>query len=634
MSSSSVDLAKSGIPEEPTAVEGLAPVETENQSAPPVENSTVSAAEPGTPDCPEAGTGLGEGNEAKDDVDVTAGVVEGNEAKDDIDVTAGASPVEGLLMNGSAVYNGEAAATEQEPCNGEAAATEQEPSNGEAEPAEQELCNEEAAAAAEQDPCNGEAAAAEKELCNGEAAAAEQELCNGGAAAAEQEPCNGEDAAAGQEPCNGEAAAVEQEPFPKTLEDAEALFQKGCDALKADDLVEAVDSLSRALEIRVAHFGELAPECASTYYKYGCALLYKAQDEADPFNENAALAKKAEASSKNVTEGTSGKVGEGEPSEAPTTEVPVKDDKGKGSISDQDGIESMDGGKMDKEEGAEGEESDEEDAGEDVDVEGEDEEDSDLDLAWKMLESARVILDKQEDTVEKVDVISALGDVSLEREDFQTSASDYLRALSILERLEEPNSRHISQLCFKICLALQMQNKIPDALSYCQRAYLLCASRMQKLTDEAETSKGESSGKDAQTNNVLEGDLHNGTLATSAVDDEVDVLKGLMSDLSDKIEDLKAMMSAPPLSEVLQALYDDKSVSQDKNACMSVNSSHEVAATTNNGFDQPSLPAVPSSGNVTHLGVVGRGVKRATPVPVDVSEPATKKLSIDPSSTE
>lgn len=33
---------------------------------------------------------------------------------------------------------------------------------------------------------------------------------------------------------------------------------------------------------RVANFGELAPECAQTYYKYGCALLYKAQEEADP----------------------------------------------------------------------------------------------------------------------------------------------------------------------------------------------------------------------------------------------------------------------------------------------------------------------------------------------------------------
>lgn len=33
---------------------------------------------------------------------------------------------------------------------------------------------------------------------------------------------------------------------------------------------------------RAAHFGELAPECVKAYYKYGCALLYKAQEEADP----------------------------------------------------------------------------------------------------------------------------------------------------------------------------------------------------------------------------------------------------------------------------------------------------------------------------------------------------------------
>ena len=36
------------------------------------------------------------------------------------------------------------------------------------------------------------------------------------------------------------------------------------------------------MKYRVAHYGELAPECVHTYYKYGCALLYKAQEEADP----------------------------------------------------------------------------------------------------------------------------------------------------------------------------------------------------------------------------------------------------------------------------------------------------------------------------------------------------------------
>eukprot|EP01018_Ginkgo_biloba_P021720 Gb_04691 [translate_table: standard] len=82
------------------------------------------------------------------------------------------------------------------------------------------------------------------------------------------------------------------EPLSKTLENADVLFQKGSDALKADDFTEAIDCLSRALEIRVAHYSEVAPECALTYYKYGSALLYKVETEADPLNESVALAQK------------------------------------------------------------------------------------------------------------------------------------------------------------------------------------------------------------------------------------------------------------------------------------------------------------------------------------------------------
>lgn len=74
------------------------------------------------------------------------------------------------------------------------------------------------------------------------------------------------------------------------------------------------------LHCRVAHFGELAPECATSYYKYGCALLYKAQDEADPLNASVALEKKAQASMKNVSNGTSEKDGEEESSEVPASE--------------------------------------------------------------------------------------------------------------------------------------------------------------------------------------------------------------------------------------------------------------------------------------------------------------------------
>lgn len=45
-----------------------------------------------------------------------------------------------------------------------------------------------------------------------------------------------------------------------------------------------------------------------------------------------------------------------------------------------------------------------------------DEDESDLDLAWKMLDVARAILEKHSvSSMEKVDVLSALAEVALER---------------------------------------------------------------------------------------------------------------------------------------------------------------------------------------------------------------------------
>lgn len=45
-----------------------------------------------------------------------------------------------------------------------------------------------------------------------------------------------------------------------------------------------------------------------------------------------------------------------------------------------------------------------------------DEDESDLDLAWKMLDIARAIVEKQSvNTMEQVDILSTLGDVALER---------------------------------------------------------------------------------------------------------------------------------------------------------------------------------------------------------------------------
>ena len=65
-----------------------------------------------------------------------------------------------------------------------------------------------------------------------------------------------------------------------------------------------------------------------------------------------------------------------------------------------------------KEEGEDGEDCQDDDIS-DADA---DEDESDLDTAWKMLDIARAITDKHStDTMEKVDILCALAEISLER---------------------------------------------------------------------------------------------------------------------------------------------------------------------------------------------------------------------------
>ncbi|CAM0880661.1 unnamed protein product [Alopecurus aequalis] len=67
----------------------------------------------------------------------------------------------------------------------------------------------------------------------------------------------------------------------KALELAQQLFNSGSNSIERMDFVNAVHCLSQSLDIRVGHYGKLATECATTYYIYGCALLYKARQSTD-----------------------------------------------------------------------------------------------------------------------------------------------------------------------------------------------------------------------------------------------------------------------------------------------------------------------------------------------------------------
>ncbi|XP_027359691.1 NASP-related protein sim3 [Abrus precatorius] len=399
---------------------------------------------------------------------------------------------------------------------------------------------------------------------------------------------------------NAETSSVASGSDPqKSLELADEFMDKGSKAMKENDFGEAADNFSRALEIRVSHYGELAPECVHTYYKYGCALLYKAQEEADPLAD---VPKKEDGSQHGSNKDGSVKSSMNAESSTASFSSNVEQD-----VTSNDQGAAVDDGSTKNDQEEDGEDSDAEDLAE------ADEDETDLDLAWKMLDIARAIVEKQSvNTMEQVDILSTLADVALEREDFETSLSDYRKALSILEQLVEPDDRKIADLNFRVCLCLEVSSKPQEAIAYCQKATSVCKARLSRLTNEVKSLDLTSASdleQDAKTCPRSESNI-------SVVDKqaEIETLTGLSSELEKKLEDLQQLVSNPKsiLSEIL-------GIAAAKAGCAkaspgTVSSSQLATANSGGGFDSPTISTAHTNGSagVTHLGVVGRGVKRAS----------------------
>ncbi|CAK9879667.1 unnamed protein product [Sphagnum jensenii] len=433
------------------------------------------------------------------------------------------------------------------------------------------------------------------------------------------------------ETCNTDG----EESKKGVLYDAQRLYDLGCGALRVEAYDEAADCLSKALEIRVQHYGELALECATTYYKYGCALFDRVQSESDPLGDKA------------------------EPKEFEEGPSSPGASKGKGFLHHSS-----------KEDPADNEEGDEDGEGDGDQVE---EEEGDLEDAWKMLEFARVIHEKHGCcTIETVDIITKLADINCFKEDYKTCFEDYSNALHILEGLVEPDSRILAELHFKIGLAHQLDLKPKEALGYCNNAVAICEARVQRLKEELAGAKNQQTQAELQgvpeasekagslsvlkDESTTEGPEGNSELSAPAdevlpaKEDQEDIVVALeaeikdieesLLDLREKADELKEMATAPSLVEALQAANPEAvaSLKQIVAAVSQASGSSNGGAnapSSSDAFDAPSLGGASSSAVVTHLGVVGRGVKRAAPIAVSSDEVSRttatqpKKRSLD-----
>ena len=255
----------------------------------------------------------------------------------------------------------------------------------------------------------------------------------------------------------------------------EALYAGAKQALAEGEYGAAVEALTRVLEARVGRHGELAVEVAPCYFLYGRALFLKAREEQDVFGdpvrqaaEQKALQQQAaqEAAAALVGKGKA-KVADAGPAQPPAAAAAAA---AEAEEEEEEGLESE-----------------------------EEEEENDMELAWRMIELARVLFERAGGhTREVAEAYLALGELSYEREDFDTGLADFQAAIRLLEAAAPREERLLASAYLNACTALHSKSltlqgeaekaaACHEAKGFCEQAMrALEACKAQPGADEAE----------------------------------------------------------------------------------------------------------------------------------------------------
>eukprot|EP00092_Neocalanus_flemingeri_P020360 GFUD01022058.1.p1 GENE.GFUD01022058.1~~GFUD01022058.1.p1 ORF type:complete len:382 (+),score=135.60 GFUD01022058.1:114-1259(+) len=281
----------------------------------------------------------------------------------------------------------------------------------------------------------------------------------------------------------------------EVTEEATTYLVTGKRHLLVSDIPAAVSSLAQACELLSAHFGETAKECAESYFYYGKSLLELSRMES----------------------GVLGNALEGVPEEGDDANTSSKiEDPAKMTEDEKEEVEEIVGEAMEKnfqslceskdEENDMEESGDSQDEGMDegVSVEGEtkeskvtgestekmeDEEPSNLQLAWEMLELAKIVYTKQVESGEgiKIEVeerlcstILTLGEVSIENENYSQAVEDIQLCIKKVKSLPK-DSRIIAEAHYQLGVAQGFHAKFDEAVESLNSAISIIKERMKNI---------------------------------------------------------------------------------------------------------------------------------------------------------
>ncbi|CAL4098221.1 unnamed protein product, partial [Meganyctiphanes norvegica] len=238
------------------------------------------------------------------------------------------------------------------------------------------------------------------------------------------------------------------------------------------------------------------------------------------------------------------------------SESPVKDkkedsamdtDSGKKSTDDessQDG-DSQDGESQEEgEEGGEGQEEGGEDGEEEKEGEGEkteeEEEDvSNLQLAWEMLELAKVIYQRQEEgnkamSLKTAGVFLKLGEVGLESENYPQSIEDFQSCLKIQETHMEADDRCLAETHYQLGVAHSFSDDFDNSIESFTKASKIITERIDNLEKNKKEKEGWTEEQKKKHAETCEDPFY-------TEDAEIQELNTLLPEIKEKIVDMEEM---------------------------------------------------------------------------------------------
>ncbi|XP_041862296.1 histone-binding protein N1/N2-like isoform X5 [Melanotaenia boesemani] len=305
-----------------------------------------------------------------------------------------------------------------------------------------------------------------------------------------------------EKPCSSTAAAAADSSVD-AMEEAKKLIGTGKRHLVMGDIVSAVNVFQEACGILAAKYGDTADECGEAFFLCGKSLLELAR------MENSVL----------------GNALEGVPEESEEEEQPNNPNIETADNLDDDDDDDDDEDEDDNEENGVGNAQDKEE--EDV---------GNLQLAWEMLEIAKVIYRRKEGKEDQLMAAQAylrLGEVSAESGNYPQALEDFQECLALQLKHLPPHSRLLAETHYHVATTLCYMDQYSQANQHYNSSIKVIETRLAMLQEIIDAAEGPDGATEERN--------------------EMEELKLLLPDIREKVEDAKeSQRTASAASQAIQ----------------------------------------------------------------------------------